>query len=711
MKKISSIGICFILVISMFAASVSAGVEPSPFKLMLLRAPELCLEACGQEPQKDDFEAEWEYQTCVGKCHPAIHGLTGDFATTEDLLTLKGNLEGQIQDNKVDIEGTIDLLEDFEYELGEVKATLGEHGSLIVEIKNDTQFKFADIYSQLIDIGSTIIANDEENIAAHNDLQSQIDSFFDVFTSISGFYGVDSFFDVFVEIDTQLDDIRASILNISLTPGPQGEKGEPGIQGEQGPKGDKGDPGPQGIQGEQGIEGEKGEPGKDANVTFIQGQIVAGDRNSITIGEVIETNPAAPYMVKVKFPWFLEGDNSEFVTGWARISTFMAGSERGFWNLPEVGDEVVVAFAYGEQSFPVVIGSLWAEEDENVVEQLEARIDALEARIAALEGSAVTPCEPNPCTMPNRNTCTVVGENAVCSCNPGYEDDGMGNCELSAGCTSNTDCDDGNPCTDDSCNLVSGACSSVPNPGNTCSDSNLCTIDDMCTVDGSCVGTTKDCSDGNECTEDSCSAGTGECVNSPAPLNEPCDGGNGICDGAGICVGAECTVDADCDDGKACSQDICNAGYCENPIESDTTLCRQANGDCDAAEYCDGISPECPADYPQSDTYVCRASMDQCDVEETCDGVNLNCPSDYFRVDGTACDDGNPSTINDMCQYGACIGTFAEPTCFGIDASDPSVCSGHGTCVGPDTCICESGWMGPGCSMIDTTGGCGPLTC
>lgn len=59
--------------------------------------------------------------------------------------------------------------------------------------------------------------------------------------------------------------------------------------------------------------------------------------------------------VKVKFPWSSE-DNE---TDWVRVSTFMAGSNMGSFFLPNVGDEVLVAFEQGNLNCPYVIGALW----------------------------------------------------------------------------------------------------------------------------------------------------------------------------------------------------------------------------------------------------------------------------------------------------------------------------------------------------------------
>lgn len=44
---------------------------------------------------------------------------------------------------------------------------------------------------------------------------------------------------------------------------------------------------------------------------------------------------------------------------WARLATMMAGRNRGTWFVPEVGDEVLVAFERGEVQKPYVIGALW----------------------------------------------------------------------------------------------------------------------------------------------------------------------------------------------------------------------------------------------------------------------------------------------------------------------------------------------------------------
>ena len=65
--------------------------------------------------------------------------------------------------------------------------------------------------------------------------------------------------------------------------------------------------------------------------------------------------------VKVDFPWRSE-DNDE--SHWSRVSTLMAGRGRGSFFIPEVGDEVLVAFEHGNVEHPVIIGSLWNGKDK-----------------------------------------------------------------------------------------------------------------------------------------------------------------------------------------------------------------------------------------------------------------------------------------------------------------------------------------------------------
>ena len=63
--------------------------------------------------------------------------------------------------------------------------------------------------------------------------------------------------------------------------------------------------------------------------------------------------------VRMKFPWLSDDHES----GWARMTSLMAGSGRGAYFLPEVNDEVLVAFEHGDVRFPYVIGGMWNGQD------------------------------------------------------------------------------------------------------------------------------------------------------------------------------------------------------------------------------------------------------------------------------------------------------------------------------------------------------------
>jgi len=59
--------------------------------------------------------------------------------------------------------------------------------------------------------------------------------------------------------------------------------------------------------------------------------------------------------VKVSYPWYEQPRQSY----WARVAMPMAGGKRGVYFVPEVNDEVLVAFDRGDLRFPYVIGCLW----------------------------------------------------------------------------------------------------------------------------------------------------------------------------------------------------------------------------------------------------------------------------------------------------------------------------------------------------------------
>ena len=325
----------------------------------------------------------------------------------------------------------------------------------------------------------------------------------------------------------------------------------------------------------------------------------------------------------------------------------------------------------------------------------------------------VNPCTDDGCdsasgcfNIPNTNPCddlSACTENDACAagtcagtltpaaqtCNAGNGTvcDGLESCNPATGaCDPGTalDCDDQNPCTDDSCDSAFG-CFNVPNT-DPCDDNTVCTTGDTCTA-GACVGTpivcddldacngsescdsvlgcqpgvALTCDDANPCTDDSCDSASG-CFNVPnvAPCSDGTECTTGDTCTLGICLGTAVV----CDDGDACNG-------------SET---------CDAVVGCEpGTPPTC------DDANTC--TDDSCVSPTGC----LNAPND-----ANACDDGNLCTTADACSGGSCGGTP-------ITCSDDDLCNGIETC-NLGTGLCDPG-TAPNCDDLNvcTDDGCDAL--
>jgi hypothetical protein len=287
-------------------------------------------------------------------------------------------------------------------------------------------------------------------------------------------------------------------------------------------------------------------------------------------------------------------------------------------------------------------------------------------------------------------------------------------------------CNDGNPCTDDSCTHDCSSATCVHDPvenGTGCSlrgVSGVC-INGVCDL---CAGVVCE-DDGNECIDDVCRAYTGTC-GVPADNGTVCEY-KGILPGfcaSGFCAKSLCE-DGTCDDGNECTDDVCDplarrcsyiplenytgcdldglSGVCldglcgedlcegvacddQNPCTDDT--CDYADGTCDFFAVEDGAN--CDFDGFRS---VCISGVCQpeCESPEDCDDES-DCTEDLCVdgtcqlvpvTDGAECDDGNECTA-DMCANGVCEGTPVE---------DGTACrDGGGAC---EAGTCMSGLLWP----------------
>jgi uncharacterized protein involved in type VI secretion and phage assembly len=83
--------------------------------------------------------------------------------------------------------------------------------------------------------------------------------------------------------------------------------------------------------------------------------------------------------VRVAYPWQPTPGESY----WARVASPMGGKDRGVYFLPEVGDEVLVAFERGDVRFPYVVGSLWSGKEKAPLSNADGKNDIRRIRTRA----------------------------------------------------------------------------------------------------------------------------------------------------------------------------------------------------------------------------------------------------------------------------------------------------------------------------------------
>ena len=179
-------------------------------------------------------------------------------------------------------------------------------------------------------------------------------------------------------------------------------------------------------------------------------------------------------------------------------------------------------------------------------------------------------------------------------------------------------CGDGNRCTDDGCDPLTG-CVYTFNAA-PCSDGTKCTKGDTCDQ-GSCQsGAPVDCADGNPCTSDACDPLRG--CKSP-PITGACDDGD-ACTGHDRCLHGTCTGRAlGCDDGNPCTADSCapGIGCVHTPIEG----CAWSDG-CTVSDKPGCAGCTCKACVCAADPYCCHLAWDATCVAACTAGCGQSCP-------------------------------------------------------------------------------------
>ena len=114
----------------------------------------------------------------------------------------------------------------------------------------------------------------------------------------------------------------------------------------------------------------------------LYGSVVGAGRTATTPGVLSAVvtdikDPAKLSRVKVKIP--VQSDQYE--SGWARVTAPGAGAKRGTALLPEVGDEVLVAFGNGDMGDPYVLGGLYNGKDTPEPDQVNANDGSVQRRV------------------------------------------------------------------------------------------------------------------------------------------------------------------------------------------------------------------------------------------------------------------------------------------------------------------------------------------
>jgi type VI secretion system secreted protein VgrG len=93
---------------------------------------------------------------------------------------------------------------------------------------------------------------------------------------------------------------------------------------------------------------------------------IAGVLPGIVVGPEGEVKHVYEFgRVRVRFPWRNPAFSDKQVgdTGWVRVAQIAAGVGNSAMWIPDMGDEVVLAFEHGDPNRPVVIGYLWNGKD------------------------------------------------------------------------------------------------------------------------------------------------------------------------------------------------------------------------------------------------------------------------------------------------------------------------------------------------------------
>jgi uncharacterized protein involved in type VI secretion and phage assembly len=96
----------------------------------------------------------------------------------------------------------------------------------------------------------------------------------------------------------------------------------------------------------------------DGLLDKLLGSVAEDKVYGVAPGTVLDNiDPTGDARVQVQLPWYPGFEP------WARVAVPIAGNGRGAYAIPQVGDEVLLAFEQGDITAPYVVGSLWNGND------------------------------------------------------------------------------------------------------------------------------------------------------------------------------------------------------------------------------------------------------------------------------------------------------------------------------------------------------------
>ena len=278
------------------------------------------------------------------------------------------------------------------------------------------------------------------------------------------------------------------------------------------------------------------------------------------------------------------------------------------------------------------------------------------------DGGGVISCDDgNPCT---NDSCDAV---AGCQHGPNFSPCSDGNvCTIADLCQGGLcgpgvpmNCDDGNVCTDDVCD-PSGGCVHKNNSA-PCSDGTVCTVGDNCQAGNCLAGQAVSCNDGNACTDDSCDPIKGcQIKNNSAACND----GSG-CTGPDVCNGGVCTPKAACDTNAQClpSGDGVNIGcVCKDGFTGNGFFCQDIDECAKTPGLC-GNNATC-TNTPGSYACSCNGNFADCNGK-VADGCEIDTKGDVNNCNGCgkACGSASEATVacvNSACAIGSCNAGYLD---------------------------------------------------